>query len=161
MEEQHLDFLAIADLAKANPPFLAPSNKGAGVCSRWPQGNANTGLLQAMLQKPCKGAQQQMRLWDMLTRNPSRTLSAACIKIQQKLLHREKWNTSGSTNQCCILQHYFGSRQAALASSTSDRSLDLCTTWEMSDVPSSERHGWRFLLVPLSCNPPPHSSPCT
>lgn len=159
--EEHLDFPAIADPAKANPPLLAPSYKGAGVCSRWLQSNANTGSLQAMLQKPCKGAQQQMRLWKMLTRNPGRTLSAACVKIQQKLVHREKQNTSGSTNQCCILQHYFGSCQAALASSTSDRSLDLCTTWEMSDVPSSERHGWWLLLVPLSRNPPPCSSPCT
>lgn len=31
-----------------------------------------------------------MRLWEMLTRNPGRILTAAGIKIQQKILHREK-----------------------------------------------------------------------
>jgi len=33
------------------------------------QSNANTGLLQAMPQKPCNEDQQYMRLWEMLTRN--------------------------------------------------------------------------------------------
>lgn len=124
--------------------------------SHWPQSKVSTGLLQ----KPCKGLSSK---WGSRRRLPGIQVGP-CLQsavTQQKRLHRQKHNTSGSTNQCCILWHYFGSCQAAVASSASDRSPDLCTTWEMIDAPSRERHHWWLLLVPLSHNSPSHSFLCT